>query len=80
MTDNSIGSHCARCLRANPDPDPVGDSLPWDWEYLNADGEPVGVVCPDCITPEEQQAMDNDMWELEQRLRPRDERGRFQES
>jgi hypothetical protein len=40
--------------------------LPSDWEVLtDDDGEVVGVVCEQCITPEEQQAMDVEMMALE---------------
>jgi hypothetical protein len=47
----------SRCLRPNPDPEDGG--LPIDWEVLvDADGEVLGVICEDCITPEEQQATD----------------------
>jgi uncharacterized metal-binding protein YceD (DUF177 family) len=56
MTD-PLDAYCARCLRPNPDPEDGG--LPIDWEVLvDADGEVLGVICEDCITPEEQQATD----------------------
>lgn len=59
----AINSHCARCLR--PNPDPMDGSLPTDWEALvDEDGEVVGVICEDCITPDEQQAMDEAMFEV----------------
>jgi hypothetical protein len=49
-----MSKHCARCLKLLPE----GDT---DWEVLtDADGEVVGVICEDCITPEEQQATDED--------------------
>jgi hypothetical protein len=50
-------SQCLRCHRPNPDPEP-----PTDWEAItDADGRVLGVICEDCITPEEQQAMDEQM-------------------
>jgi hypothetical protein len=49
-----IESHCARCLRPNPDAD---EGMPNDWEVL-VEAVGVSVICEDCITPEEQQAMD----------------------
>lgn len=58
-------SHCARCLRV-PRPGDLGyrpgeDTPPLDWEVLtDSAGEVTGVICPDCITPEEQQAVDED--------------------
>jgi hypothetical protein len=52
-------SHCARCLCANPADDL--DDLPTDWEVLtDTSGEVIGVVCPDCLTAAEQQALDED--------------------
>jgi hypothetical protein len=46
------------CLRPNPEGDDGG--LPSEWEVVaDADGIPVAIVCEDCITPEEQQAMDD---------------------
>ena len=55
MTDEPpIESHCARCLRPNPAPE--GD-YPDDWAVLGS-SDFTGIICPDCITPEEQQAMD----------------------
>lgn len=47
--NSPIDSHCARCLQPV---DPDGN----DWEALGEDGSLV--VCEDCITPEEQQTMD----------------------
>jgi hypothetical protein len=59
--DPPIESHCARCLRPNPDPE---GKLPVDWEVLvDALGETLGVICEDCITPAEWQATDDeDAW------------------
>jgi len=54
MTDNaSIGSHCARCLRPAPS---KGDSGFIYWEVLDAEAQLM--ICPECITPQEQQAME----------------------
>jgi hypothetical protein len=57
-------SHCSRCLRV-PGPQDIGyqpgdDTPPSDWEALTADGAVIGVVCPDCLTPAEQQALDEE--------------------
>lgn len=46
-----IDTHCARCLR----PAPGEDDTDLYWECLDE-----VIVCPDCITPAEQQAMDED--------------------
>jgi hypothetical protein len=43
---------CARCDKPAPD-----DSSISEWEAFGASGE--GWLCPDCITPEEQRAMDD---------------------
>jgi hypothetical protein len=62
-------SHCARCLRV-PGPQDVGyqpgdDTPPADWEVLtDSDGEVIGVVCPECLTPAERQALDEDAMDL----------------
>lgn len=49
---------CARCQRPAPDEDDQS-LVALEWETLvNSDGDVTGVVCPDCITPEEQQATD----------------------
>jgi hypothetical protein len=37
-----------------------------DWEALSTDDGEVFVICPDCITPEEKQAMDEDITEMEE--------------
>jgi len=60
--DEPIGTHCARCMRPAPDwltTDRGEMSQLLDWEALGDDG--LLILCPDCITPEEQQAMDADM-------------------
>jgi len=54
-----LDSHCARCMTPAP---PVESASYSDWEALTADG--AVVVCPDCITPEEQQQMDEQMMDL----------------
>lgn len=62
----SIESHCARCLRpAPPDDDRSIEALEWT-TLTYADRDTTGVVCPDCITPGEQQSMDDDVMEFEQ--------------
>ncbi len=62
-----IESHCIRCLRPAPDEDDRSiEAL--EWEALTDDGgQVVGVLCPECITPEEQQAMDEEEMELDAR-------------
>jgi hypothetical protein len=54
-----LETHCARCLKAAP---PERDrSIEWlEWEVLD-DGT---VVCPDCLTPEEKQAIDESDMDL----------------
>jgi hypothetical protein len=58
-----IESHCVRCLRSAPDEDDRSiDAL--EWEVLTDDeGEVVGVLCPECVTPEERQAADETFME-----------------
>ena len=53
-----IESHCARCLRPAPDP------LPTEWEAFPADDGQVLVICEDCVTDEERQAMDEEIMSL----------------
>jgi Zn-finger protein len=64
--------NCARCLCPAPHDD---DPASIDWE-VGEDGGELS-VCPDCITPEEQQAMDEVGMALTDELNPRDARGRF---
>jgi hypothetical protein len=64
MTDDKpLDTHCARCLR--PAPHDIDDPEFDDWEALTVDEDEPGslVICPDCITPEERQAMDEAGWE-----------------
>lgn len=57
------GSACARCLR----PAPPQDSREFiDWEAL---GNGQQVICPECITPAEQQAVDESDMELAEKVR-----------
>jgi len=52
-----IDSHCSRCLT----PAPAVESPDFlDWEASSEGGS--DVVCPDCITPAEQQEMDEQGW------------------
>jgi hypothetical protein len=47
-----------RCHRPAPDEDDRSiEALEWT-PLADADGEVLGVICGDCITPEEQQSMD----------------------
>jgi hypothetical protein len=60
--DTATDTNCARCERENPDPEADEGSMPVDWEVLTgADGEVTGIVCEDCITAGEQQAMDDEV-------------------
>jgi hypothetical protein len=70
-------SHCARCLRVPGPKDfdyqPGDDTPPVSWEVLSgSDGEVIGVMCPDCITPEEQQAIDEDAMDTMNLITPED--------
>jgi hypothetical protein len=49
-----LDSHCARCLTPAP-PIEAADYI--EWESLAADGSVI--VCPNCVTAEERQAMDD---------------------
>jgi hypothetical protein len=45
-------------LRVNPAA--ATDDLPADWEaVVDSAGAVIGVICPDCLTPEELQALDD---------------------
>ena len=39
---------CRRCLRPGPPLDSPGSLA---WEPIVRDGETVGMICPDCLTP-----------------------------
>jgi hypothetical protein len=54
---------CARCLKAAPAQDSPGFA---DWEAL---GDGQQVICPDCVTPAEQQAMDEDAMAMAEKVR-----------
>lgn len=61
-----IETHCARCLR----PAPAADSTAFlEWEVVDDDDV---VICPECITPEEQQAMDQELMALADKADPDD--------
>lgn len=66
--------YCARCQRPNPEAPEGG--LPNEWEVLEDDrGEVIGVICEGCITGEQQQAIDESIFETmedAERLRLRD--------
>jgi hypothetical protein len=54
---------CYRCSR--PNPEAIDGGLPDEWEVVtDGGGEVVGVICEECITPAEQQAMDEADMEL----------------
>lgn len=61
-------SHCARCLR--PAPDQESDEFA-TWEVVFRDDDVnfdhLVVICEDCLTPEEQQAIFEDMEETARR-------------
>ena len=52
----SVESHCARCLTPAPDVED-GSRSPREWEALDADG--LVIVCPNCMTPEELEVLDD---------------------
>jgi hypothetical protein len=50
-----IDENCCRCQK------PIDESgLPTSEALTNEDGEVIGVICEDCITPEEQQTIDEE--------------------
>ena len=53
--------HCERCKRLAP---PWKSSQYSDWEAITLDDGEIGVMCPGCLTWEEQQAMDEDSMEM----------------
>ena len=54
-------SRCYRCKRPTPEGLP-----PSDWEpHVDDDGEVLGVICPDCLTDEEQGAIEDDALTME---------------
>lgn len=55
---------CARCKQEAP---PEESDAFGDWEALGPDGDQI--ICPGCITGEEQQAMDEDMMEIAEKVR-----------
>lgn len=63
-------SRCMRCRRPNPAAALLPGDLPSDWEVVeNERGEVAGVICPGCITGEEQQAIDEDVMEFAESLK-----------
>ena len=64
MLSGMANTQCTRCHRGAP-PQDSDDFL--HWEALGPDG--LAVVCPSCITGEEQQAMDEDMMDLAEKVR-----------
>ncbi|GAA4559497.1 hypothetical protein [Pseudonocardia xishanensis] len=52
--------HCDRCRREAPTQDSTAFL---DWEAI---GDGSDVRCPDCVTGAEQQAVDDDMMDLQQ--------------
>lgn len=58
------GTRCARCLHEAPPQD--SDAFN-DWEALGKDGQQV--VCPDCVTRDEQQELDEDAMALAEKVR-----------
>ena len=72
---DDIDERCARCSRpGSPESDvPANDSL--YWEVFTRGDEESFWVCPDCITPEEQQATDEDDMALGNACRPQPRKG-----
>lgn len=58
------GKRCARCLRTETPPQDSDAFM--EWEVLE-DG--TKVICPDCVTPAEQQAADEDAMALAEKVR-----------
>lgn len=56
-------TRCARCRRVAPAQD--SDAF-LEWEALGDGGQ---VICPDCVTPAEQQAMDEDIMAMADKVR-----------
>jgi hypothetical protein len=65
--DGSPVQRCARCRRLAPH---QLSAAFLEWEALDEEG---AVVCPDCLTPEEQQEMLQDAEEMTAELRRRGE-------
>ena len=58
--DTPLDSHCTRCLRTAP---PVGSTERLYWETLRLEeDDSVLVICPDCVTPEGQSQLDEDVF------------------
>ena len=62
---DELGSTCLRCGR------PAPDDLPVDWE-ADGDTEGTAVICPDCITPEEEQATLQEYWTFSNEIHDQD--------
>lgn len=62
---NTMSEATKRCARCGTDAPPQEAAAFHQWEAIDPNG--TAVVCPDCITPEEQQALDTlDMDTLDQ--------------
>jgi hypothetical protein len=72
MSEPPIESHCARCLKPVPDMHSREFVLCWE-AVVDADGNAVGLVCEDCISPEERQALAESEMELDARLAAEEE-------
>jgi hypothetical protein len=57
------GERCARCLREAP-PQDSDEFTSW-----KAIGDGQQAFCPDCVTPEEQRAMDEDATAIDEKIR-----------
>lgn len=64
--------YCERCQRVAP---AVADPGYVDWEAVNCDDGTVGIICPGCLTGEDQGAIDDDAMELEAEVKRRRELG-----
>jgi hypothetical protein len=56
MSDLNMGA-CARCQRPNPDAHKGPHAHPSDWGIFGPRHRPDRLVCPECMTPEEQAGM-----------------------
>lgn len=62
--------HCLRCGTPYPAANP-SRSVKWAEAYDGA-GEPIGFVCPGCVTPEDRRLADEEeaaMWAIEEEER-----------
>ena len=70
MTSRTVPCVCACPVRRISDTNPGDDLPPTDWEVVtDLAGEVIGVICPACLTSEEQHAIDEDAMDALEELR-----------